>query len=96
MHANEGTLNYWFFGPGLAILAYACFSVRLAVQIYAYRRVDGIGFAMLSASLATLAWSMLVFFVNVLEYDWEMGAQAADVLRYFWWCFFILLFLQKG
>ena len=96
MQANEGTLSYWLFGPGLAILAYAGFSARLAAQSYAYRRVDGIGFAMLSASLATLAWSIFAFFVNVLGYDWEMGVQAADVLRYFWWCSFILLFLKKG
>ena len=96
MLGNEESLTYWVFGSGLAILAYAGFSVRLAAQGYARRRFDGIGFAMLSASLATLAWSLLSFFVDVLEPGWELGIHAADVLRYFWWCIFILLFLQKG
>lgn len=96
MQENEGALTYWVFGSVLAVLAYAGFSVRLGMQSYSHRRFDGIGFAMLSACLATLAWSLFSLFASVLGSDWETGVQVADVLRYFWWCAFVWLFLKKG
>ena len=96
MQGNQETLVYWTFGSGLAALAYAGFSVRLVGQGYLHRHFDSIGFAMLAASLTTVAWSIFSLFTKTVESVWELWAQSADILRYFWWCSFVFLFLKKG
>ena len=51
---------------------------------------------MLAASMTTAVWSIFSIFANTLEPAWSLGVQSADVLRYFWWCLFVFLFLRKG
>ena len=95
MQNNEIQLTYWAFGSGLASIAYGLLLSRLLVQGYLTSRFDGIGFAMIAAIAATVAWGLLGFYAYSLGSGWWIGVQVADFLRYFWWGLFLSLFFKS-
>ena len=95
MQSNEIPLTYWAFGSGLASISYGLLMLRLLGQGYLKRNFDGIGFSMLAAIAATVAWSIFGLYTHALGSGSWIGLQATDLLRYFWWGFFLSLFFKS-